>query len=133
MTEVEAIVFTLLIFITLWLSLHSTPIPRTIRGVLYDRLSYIQPWGHLGSLGLHSGLRFVGRVFGRFPLQCVALQSPLVQTFIQSTSRTHPVVILSDLREIEDIVKRKTSLIDRADVMHICFDLLVPNASIGSD
>jgi len=131
MTEVEAIVFTLVIFIALWISFHSALIPRPIRGVPYDRLSYIQPWGHLGSLGLHSGLGFGGKVFDWFPLQCVALESPLVQTFIPSISRIHPVLILSDLREIEDLVKRRTSQIDRADIMHTWFGLLVPKASIG--
>jgi enolase len=38
---------------------------------------------------------------------------------------------LSDLREIEDIVTRRSGEIDRASVMHTWFGLLAPKATIG--
>jgi cytochrome P450 len=131
MDESATALLTFAILVVLWLLAHSALVPRPIRGIPYKRLSYIQPWGDLGSLGIHSRLGFGGRVFDWFSLRCVDLRSPLVQAFIPSISTTHPVLILSDLHEIEDIVKRRASEIDRADIMHTWFGLLAPEASIG--
>ena len=46
-------------------------------------------------------------------------------------STERPVLILSDLREVEDIVTKRTSEIDCANIMHTWFGLVAPKASIG--
>lgn len=46
-------------------------------------------------------------------------------------SITRPFVIVSDLREIEDIVLRRNGIIDRAPIMHDFFSLLFPRATVS--
>ncbi|KAF9693491.1 hypothetical protein EKO04_008109 [Ascochyta lentis] len=115
----------------MWLIVHALLIPDPIHGIPYKTLSRLQPWGDLGSLGIYSGLGFGGEIFDWFSIQCVDLRAPLVQVFMPPISTTHPVLILSDLREVEDIVTKRMSETDRADIMHTWFGLVAPRASIG--
>lgn len=124
-------VYAIVVLMILWFFVHLSLIPKPIPGIPYKRFSHLQPWGDLGSLGIHAGLGFGGEVFDWFSSQCLELKAPLVQVFMPTMSTTHPVLILSDLREIEDIVTRRTSEVDRAEMMHTWFGLLAPTASIG--
>ena len=119
------------ILASLWVFVHYLLMPRPIRGVPYNQLSRLQPWGDLGALGIYSGLGFGGEIYDWFSLQCLGLKSPLVQVFMPPISTTHPVLILSDLREVQDIVTKRTNEVDRAGIMHTWFGLLAPRASIG--
>lgn len=83
----------------------------------------------MGTLGIY--IWCTGEVFRWLSLQCLNHKSPLVQLFVPSWSTTHPILLLADLREIEDITTRRTGEIDRADMMHIWFGVIVPKATVG--
>ncbi|KAF2115954.1 cytochrome P450, partial [Lophiotrema nucula] len=123
------IVWTTAFLIAAWIHISRLLIPRPIPGIPYNRLSSLMPWGELVTLGLYNFS--TGEVFSWLSLQCLKYQSPVIQLFIPSFSNTHPVVIISDLREVEDIVTKRGNEIDRAPLMHDFFGLLVPNATIG--
>ena len=41
------------ILASLWVFVHYLLMPRPIRGVPYNQLSRLQPWGDLGALGIY--------------------------------------------------------------------------------
>ncbi|KAH7073582.1 cytochrome P450 [Paraphoma chrysanthemicola] len=112
-----------------WLVARALLLPKPIPGIPYSRLSYCMPWGELIGLGIYTWR--TGEVFSWLSMQCLKHKSPLVQLFIPSFSTTHPTLVLADLPEIEDIVTKRIGEIDRADLMHTWFGLLVPRATIG--
>lgn len=121
----------MLVFVLLFASLALRLLfgPRPIEGVPHKPYHFWLPFGSLVSLGLH----FVntGKVFDWFSLECLHLRSPIAQLFVPSFSLTQPVVVIADLHEIEDIVTRRNNEIDRANLMHDFFGLLIDQATIG--
>jgi cytochrome P450 len=115
--------------LAIWVCITLRLIPRPIPGIPYNRLSSVSPWGELLVLGIYNFC--TGEVFSWLYLQCVLHKSPIVQLFIPSFSNTRPVVVIADLREIEDIVTKRVHEIDRAPLMHDFFGFLVPDATIG--
>ncbi|KAH7089848.1 cytochrome P450 [Paraphoma chrysanthemicola] len=115
--------------VLIWLVARALLLPKPIPGVPYSRLSYCMPWGELIDLGIYTWR--TGEVFSWLSMQCLKHKSPLVQLFIPPFSTTHPTLVLADLPEIEDIVTKRIAEIDRADLMHTWFGLLVPRATIG--
>jgi cytochrome P450 len=118
----------LVLVLATWVCITLRLIPRPIPGIPYSRLSFISPWGELLILGIHNFC--TGEVFSWLYLQCIFHKSPIVQLFIPSFSNTQPVVVIADLREIEDIVTKRVHEIDRAPLMRDFFGLLVPDATI---
>jgi cytochrome P450 len=103
--------------------------PKPIPGIPYNTFGRYFPWGDMGTLGIY--IWITGEVFRWFSLQCLNKRSPLVQLFVPSWSMTHPTLLLADLREIEDVVTRRMGEIDRADMMHTWFGVIVPKATLG--
>lgn len=110
-------------------ALRAHYIPRPIPGIPYNRLTYICPWGDLASLGVAYFTK--GEVFRWFSSQSHTHRSGIFQVFLPSFSTTSPVVVVTDQREVKDIVTRRLGVIDRSHLMHLWFGLLCPKASIG--
>jgi cytochrome P450 len=104
-------------------------IPQPIPGLPYSRMSYLMPWGDLLNLGISFFAR--GEVFAWFNSQSHHHRSPIYQAFIPSFSTSFPVVVVTDPREVREIVTRRLGSIDRSKLMGLWFGLLAPEASIG--
>jgi cytochrome P450 len=104
-------------------------VPPPLPGIPHSKLSRWMPWGDLGSLAVH----FIrtGQVFDWLCWQCVRQRSAVVQLFLPSFSTTSPIVIVGDVREIQDIVTRRGREFDRLPLMHDWFEVVMPEASIG--
>lgn len=116
----------ILAFLSFSLLLNASPIP----GIPHNRSRTWTPGGHLLHLGIHNW-RTGGGVFDWFSHQCLALNSPIIQLFLPVYSISRPVVLIADIREIEDISLRRNSTIDRASLLQDFFGLLFPKATIG--
>ncbi|KAL6702872.1 hypothetical protein ACN47E_000834 [Coniothyrium glycines] len=116
-------------FVILWIIGHHLLMPKPIPGIPHNSLARYMPWGDMGTLGIY--IWITGEVFRWFSLQCLHHRSPLVQLFVPSWSTTHPTLLLADLREIEDVVTRRMGEIDRAEMMHMWFGVIVPKATVG--
>lgn len=123
------IVYTFVVLVIAWVAAHAFLVAKPIPRIPYNRLARYMPWGDLITLGIYNWK--TGEVFSWFSLQCLKHKSPLIQLFVPSFSTTHPTLVLADLREIEDIVTKRMSEIDRADMMHTWFGLVSPKATIG--
>lgn len=66
---------------------------------------------------------------GFFARQCTDLKSPLVQIFLQPLAKL-PLLILSDYREIEDILTKRTKEFDRAKMTADVFESILPHGTI---
>lgn len=119
----------LLLFAVVIFALRAYYIPKRIPGIPYNKLSYIFPWGDLASLGVSYFAR--GEVFRWFSSQSHTHRSGIFQVFLPSFSTTSPVVVITDQKEVKDIVTRQIGVIDRSGLMHLWFGLLAPKASIG--
>lgn len=98
-------------------------IPKRLPGVPYSRVSDIMPWGDLANLGISFFAR--GEVFAWFNAQSHRHRSPIYQAFIPSFSMSSPVVVITDPKEVREIVTRRLSSINRSRLMGLWFGLLV--------
>lgn len=119
----------LLLFVVLFFALRAHYMPKRIPGIPYNRLCYLYPWGDLASLGVSYFAK--GQVFRWFSNQSQTHRSGIFQLFLPSFSTTSPVVVVTDQKEVKDIVTRRLGVIDRSSLMHLWFGLLAPKASIG--
>lgn len=118
-----------IIFVVGWIIAHALLVAKPIKGIPYNTLARYMPWGDLITLGIYNWT--TGEVFSWFSLQCLKHKSPIIQLFIPSFSTYYPTLVLADLREIADMVTKRTGEIDRADLMHTWFGLVSPKATIG--
>lgn len=123
------IVCSLLVLSLLWLGAHAVLMPKPIHGIPHNTFARYMPWGDMAKLGIYNWR--TGEIFSWLSLQCLQLKSPLIQTFFPSFSTNRPTLILADLSEIEHIATKRLGDIDRADIMHTWFGLLVPHATVG--
>jgi hypothetical protein len=111
------------------LGAHAFLIPKPIRGIPYNTFARYVPWGDMVSAGIYNWR--TGEVFSWLSTQCLQHKSPIAQILFPAFSTTRPTLILADLPEIERIVTKQINEIDRADMMHTWFGLVVPRATIG--
>jgi hypothetical protein len=123
------VAYALAFFVASWLVSHALLMPKPIPGIPYNFFAQYLPWGDMVSLGIHYFR--TGEVFRWLSLQNLHHKSPLVQLFLPSFSTICPTLVLADLPEIDDIVKRRTGELDRADLMHTWFGILAPRGMLG--
>lgn len=103
--------------------------PTPIPGIPHNTFARYMIWGDMAKLGIYNWR--TGEIFSWLSLQCLQLKSPLIQVFFPSFSTNRPTLVLADLSEIEHIATKRVAEIDRADIMHTWFDLVVPKATLG--
>jgi hypothetical protein len=102
-------------------------LPRPIRGIPHNRKSSQHPFGDLPEfLNAQSS---TGQIFPWMASQTTKLNSPIVQLFLRPLSK--PWVILTDFRESQDILLRRTREFDRSDFLGDVFAGLVPEFHIS--
>ncbi|KUJ06423.1 cytochrome P450, partial [Mollisia scopiformis] len=111
-----------------WL-LNRILVPKPLPGIPYSRLTRWMPCGDLLSLGAHS-IR-AGSTFDWLSSQCIKHRSSIVQIMVPSFSTRTPVLLISDLRQIKDIIVKRVHEIDRATLIQFWFNTVVPNATTG--
>lgn len=119
-TLIAVTILTILIYFTCKLY------PRPYPGIPYNTPSSKRMMGDLPEL-----LQYfrVHKETGPFLFsQCTSLKSPIIQLFIRPMSA--PFIILTDARETEDIMLRRTKEFDRAPSTSDIFKPLIPHASI---
>ncbi|KAH4290899.1 hypothetical protein HBI81_017870 [Parastagonospora nodorum] len=121
--------YAFVILIASWIISHACLMPKPIPGIPFNFFAQYLPWGDLITLGLHYFR--TGEVFRWLSLQSLHHESSLIQLFLPSFSTVRPTLVLAELNAIEDIVTRRIGEIDRADLMHTWFGLVVPKATIG--
>jgi hypothetical protein len=122
-------VYVVALFLARWFIFQALLMPKPVPGIPYNLLVRYMPGGHMVPLGLHF-LR-TGEIFRWLNMQNLRHKSPLVQIFLPSFSTVRPTLVLSDLGEVDDIVRRRIGEIDRADLMHVWFGLIAPRGIIG--
>ena len=106
--------------------LYYLALPRPIPGIPYNHASARSIMGDLPKLLAH--FKRKGENVDWMTMQCVTLGSPVVQLFLQPFS--YPLIVLSDHRETEDILIRRTREFDRSDIFKNFFGGLVEHATI---
>jgi hypothetical protein len=119
----------LLLLLVPWLLSHIVLMPRPIKGIPHNFFARYMPWGDILLLGLY--YFYTGEVFSWLSLQNLQHKSAIVQLFLPSFSTTHPTLVIADLEEISKIVTRRLGEIDRADLMHTWFGVVISRATIG--
>jgi hypothetical protein len=122
-------VYVVVLFLARWLIFQALLMPKPIPGIPYNLLARYVPGGHMVPLGLH--FLQTGEIFRWLNMQNLRHKSPLVQIFLPSFSTVRPTLILADLGEVDDIIRRRIGEIDRADLMHTWFGLIAPRGIIG--
>lgn len=111
-----AVICLLLILSLMWIGAHAILMPKPIPGIPHNTFARYMPWGDLAKLGVYNWT--TGEIFSWLSLQCLQLNSPLIQVFFPSFSTNRPTLVLADLAEIEHIATKRIGEIDRADLMH---------------
>lgn len=101
-------------------------LPRPIPGIPYNQASAHSILGDLPRLLAHWNEKKENVDW--MTMQCVELGSPIVQLFLQPFS--YPLVVLSDHRETEDILIRRTREFDRSKIITELLGGLVKHATI---
>lgn len=125
----SSVAYAVVFFVTSWLVSHTLLMPKPLPGIPHNPIARYMPWGDMIPLGIHYFR--TGEVFRWLSLQNLHQRSPIVQLFLPSFSTVRPTLVLAELDEIDDIVKRRIGDIDRADLMHTWFGLVAPRATIG--
>lgn len=121
---------------TLWLLLPSVGIPlawyfclpRIMPGIPYDAKSAGRPWGD--ALKLLKAARHGSDILHVFADMCIDLGSPIVQ-FLNVPWTEARMVVVSDFREIEDILTRRTKEFDRLDGTKDALNPLLREATLN--
>ena len=105
-------------------------LPRPLPGIPCDPKSARSIWGDLLKVMRHAKANHQFLDF--FAEQCAVLNSPVVQLLISHFSwrdRT-PAIVVSDMREIEDICSRRTKQFDRIDATEDSKNLVLREATL---
>lgn len=103
--------------------LRLAALPRPIPGIPYNKHSARRILGDIPDIVRTKHLR------DWTAQQCIKLDSPMVQVFPRPFSA--PWVIVSDFREAQDILLRRSKEFDRSDVNHDIFGGVIPNHHIA--
>ncbi|KAJ5373106.1 cytochrome P450 [Penicillium concentricum] len=102
-------------------------LPRPIPGIPYNREATNNVLGDLPALIEHG--KKTGEKLSWLPLQAKKLNSPIIQIF--ANPLTKPWVILTEFRESQDILLRRTKEFDRSDHFGNIFRGLTPDHHIS--
>lgn len=102
-------------------------LPRPIPGIPHNREAIENIFGDLPALKEHA--RKTGEKMSWLPLQAKKLNSPIIQIF--ANPLTKPWVILTEFRESQDILLRRTKEFDRSDHFGNIFKGLTPDHHIS--
>jgi hypothetical protein len=97
-------------------------LPRPIPGIPYNKQSARRILGDIPEVMKTNRLR------EWLPRVCDELQSPVAQFFVRPF--TQPWVIISDFREAQDVLQRRTKEFDRSDINPQLFSLM-PNHHVN--
>jgi hypothetical protein len=113
--------------IAAWLYLcYCWALPHPIAGIPYNKEATKTLLGDIGPMIRHMGrTKQIGEFF---TLQNIMLKSPIVQIFVRPFGR--PFVIITDFRESQDILLRRTKEFDRSKFFGDVFSGLVPEHHI---
>lgn len=101
-------------------------LPRVIQGIPHNAASARSILGDLPRLLAH--FKVTNENVDWMTNQCVELGSPIIQLFLWPG--TFPLIILTDHREMEDILIRRTREFDRSEIIAQLLGGLVPHATI---
>ena len=104
---------------------YRAALPRPIPGIPYHKSAANSLFGDIPKLLRH--LTTDKAMTTWFPLQCIELDSPVVQLFIRPFGR--PMVILADWRESQDILTHRKEF-DRSKFFGEVLGGMVPNAFV---
>jgi cytochrome P450 len=120
----SAIAFTICI-LGLWL-VYRWILPRPLPGIPYNKDAANSILGDMTMLIKHA--RETGEIWSWISLQTVKLNSPIVQVFTRPFSK--PWVIVTDFRESQDILMRRTKEFDRSVHFENIFSGVTPDHHI---
>lgn len=100
--------------------------PHPLPGIPYHEQSAKNLFGDLPALIVHKAT--TGRLWNWMVAQNVALNSPIVQIFPEPFRK--PFVIITDFREAQDILMRRTKEFDRSPHFSNVFKGMVPDHHI---
>ncbi|KAI4871003.1 cytochrome P450 [Hypoxylon rubiginosum] len=105
---------------------YCAALPRPIAGIPYHKSSATRVLGDAPAMIKHT--RQYGTVFDWMAEQAVALNSPIFQLFLKPFSK--PVVFITDPREAQDILLRRTKDFDRSRFFQDVFGGTVPHCHV---
>ncbi len=116
----------LLVLLALLSLAYYLALPRIIPHIPHNRTSAHSILGDLPAL--LANFKATSENVNWMTQQCVTLNSPLIQLFLWPGA--FPLLVLSDHRETEDILIRRTREFDRSDIIARLLGGLVPYATI---
>ena len=126
-------VITLFGLLTLLFKVYRLAYPRPYPNIPYHFASSKRLWGDVPGL-LHS-VKTSQDPAGFLFQQCRNLNSPVVQLFLKPFAK--PAIFIDDVREVKDILSKRTSEFDRSPKSQRTFRPLLPHCSlvksIGAD
>jgi len=107
--------------------LYRTALPKPIPGIPYNKDAARSVLGDVSAMVTYQSE--TGQIFPWMVSQSVKLNSPIVQLFLRPFQK--PWVIITDFRESQDILLRRTREFDRSDFLGDVFVSLVPEFHIS--
>jgi hypothetical protein len=107
--------------------LYRKALPKPIPGIPYNKDAARSVLGDLSAMVAHQNE--TGQIFPWMVSQNVNLNSPMVQLFLRPFQK--PWVVVTDFRESQDILLRRTREFDRSDFLGDVFVSLVPEFHIS--
>ncbi len=124
--ELTTIGLFVVVGVTLLYALYSMALPRPLGGIPYNKSSAKSIFGDFWLLLKH--ISATKEMFSWLSEQNAKLQSPITQVFIQPLSK--PWVVITDYREAQEILSRRTKEFDRSDFISNLFATLIPDAHV---
>ncbi|EMD97751.1 hypothetical protein COCC4DRAFT_174025 [Bipolaris maydis ATCC 48331] len=107
---------------------YQAAMPTTLPGIPYKTISASRLLGDLPDM--LSYMTRTKQTVSFFASHCVELNSPVTQIFIRPFL-SKPWVIITDSREAQDILTRRTREFDRGEIFGHPFRIVVPHAGAG--
>lgn len=128
LTALESpLTLTLGVFALVFYIFYRRSLPRPIPGIPYNKDAAKRILGDLP--GMIKYARETGEKLSWLPLQAKKLNSPIVQVFMTPCSK--PWVVVTDFRESQDILLRRTKEFDRSNHFGDLFRDIAPDHHIS--
>ena len=106
--------------------LYRAALPKPIPGIPYHKSSAKSILGDAPALVKHKDETQEG--YDWMMQQCIELDSPIIQLFIRPFRR--PIVFVTDFREAQDVLLRRTKEFDRSDFFGEMFQGVLPHSHL---
>ena len=106
------------------IALYWLLLPSVIPGIPHARFSNLHPLGDALNVSKH--YQRYGETTDFMITQCLRQKSPIIQLFL----RGRTFVVVSDMREAQDVCSRRTTDFDHADIANEMFQYSIPNATV---